>query len=148
MAEQIRNMDPRVKMIADHFGGTFPGEEKTPEFTTFLELVREGRLSVKVSGFERLYQGHGTGREGMRAIEPIVKAIVAAGPGHIIYGSDWPHTQLGVARKGKTDQQRLTDIEGFRDVPDDVHIEVLREWITDDEVWQKLFVTNSEKIFL
>ncbi|KAH9213276.1 hypothetical protein DL95DRAFT_524580, partial [Leptodontidium sp. 2 PMI_412] len=45
MAEQIRTMDPRVKMIADHFGGTFPGEEKTPEFTTFLELVREGRLS-------------------------------------------------------------------------------------------------------
>ncbi|KFY19952.1 hypothetical protein V491_04090, partial [Pseudogymnoascus sp. VKM F-3775] len=45
MAEQIRNMDPRVKMVADHFGGTFPGEDKTPEFATFLELVKEGRLT-------------------------------------------------------------------------------------------------------
>ena len=58
-----------------------------------------------------------------------------------------PHTQLGVSRKGKTDQQRLDDIEGFRDVPDDIHIQVLREWITDDATWQKLFVTNSEKLF-
>ncbi|PVH76435.1 amidohydrolase 2 [Cadophora sp. DSE1049] len=148
MASQIRTMDPRVKMIADHLGGTFPSEEATPEFATFLDLVREGLVTVKVSGFERLYQGRGRGRGGMGSIEPIVKAIVAAGPDRIIYGSDWPHTQLGVARKWKSDQQRLDDVEGFRDVPDDVHIEVLREWITDDEVWKKLFVTNSEKIFL
>ncbi|KAJ4370046.1 hypothetical protein N0V83_005810 [Neocucurbitaria cava] len=147
MAPIIRKMDPRIKLVADHFGGTFPGEEKTPEFQTFLELIREKRLFVKVSGFERLYEGHGVGRVGMEAIKPIVAAVVEAGPDQIVYGSDWPHTQLGVTRKGKTDQQRLDDIEGFREVPDDVHIEVLREWIKDDQTWQKLFVSNSEKLF-
>ena len=147
MADQIRGMDPRVKLVAHHLGGTFPGEEKTPEFATFLDLIREGRLSVKVSGFERLYNGHGTGRSGMKAIEGRARAIIAAGPDQIVFGSDWPHTQLGVARQGKTQQQRLDDVEGFREVPDDVHISVLREWVTDDAVWQKLFVTNSSKLF-
>jgi predicted TIM-barrel fold metal-dependent hydrolase len=147
MAGMIRTMDPRVKIIADHFGGTFPGEENTPEFRTFLELVKEKRLWVKVSGFERLYHGHGTGRDGMEAIKPIIQSVIEAGPDQIIFGSDWPHTQLGVTRKGKTDQQRLDEIEGFRDVPDDIHIQVLRDWITDDEVWQKLFVTNAERLF-
>jgi predicted TIM-barrel fold metal-dependent hydrolase len=147
MADMIRKMDPRIKMVADHFGGTFPGEENTPEFKTFIELVKEGRLNVKVSGFERLYHGYGTGREGMKAIEPIVKAVLEAGPDQIMFGTDWPHTQLGVSRKGKTDQQRLDDVEEFRAVQDDVHIQVLREWITDDAVWHKMFVTNPRKIF-
>ena len=147
MASLIRNLDPRIKMVADHFGGTFPGEENSPEFKTFIDLIKEKRIHVKVSGFERLYNGHGTGREGMKAIEPIVKAVIEAGPDQIVFGTDWPHTQLGVSRKGKTDQQRLDDIEDFREVPDDVHIQVLREWITDDEVWRKMFVDNAEKLF-
>ena len=42
MAGLIRNeIDPRIKMIADHMGGTFPGEENTEDFKVFLELVRE-----------------------------------------------------------------------------------------------------------
>lgn len=147
MADLVRNMDPRIRMVADHFGGTFPGDEQKEEFNTFLALIRGKRLYVKISGFERLYHSHGTGREGMKAIEPIVKAILKAGPDQVIYGSDWPHTQLGVARKGKTDQQRLDDIEDFREVPDDVHIQVLREWISDDADWLKLFVTNPQRLF-
>lgn len=147
MADMIRKMDPRIQMVADHFGGTFPGEEKTPEFQTFLELIREKRVHVKVSGFERLYHGHGSGRQGMKAIEPIAKAVIEAGPDQIVFGTDWPHTQLGVSRKGKTDQQRLDDVEEFREVPDLEHIQVLREWITDDAVWQKMFVTNPQRLF-
>ena len=89
MAPKIRKLDSRVKLVADHFGGTFPGDEKSDDFKTFLDLIKEKRLYVKVSGFERLYEGHGTGREGMKAIEPIVKAVVEAGPDQIVYGSDW-----------------------------------------------------------
>lgn len=145
MADMIRTMDPRVKMIADHFGGTFPGEENSPEFATFLDLVREKKVWVKVSGFERLYHGCETG---MEAIEPIVKAVIEAGPDQVIFGTDWPHTQLGVTRKGKTDQQRIDEVEGFREVNDDAHIRKLREWIPSDEAWQKLWVTNPNKLFL
>ncbi|KAI5920240.1 hypothetical protein F4810DRAFT_683973 [Camillea tinctor] len=144
MADVIRNLDPRVKMVADHFGSTFPGDEKTAEFQTLLSLVREKRLFVKISGFERLYHGDPAGIESLAVA---AKALIEAGPDQIMFGSDWPHTQLGVTRKGKTEEQRLKDIEGFREVDDQGHIEKLREWIPDEETWQKFWVTNPARLF-
>jgi predicted TIM-barrel fold metal-dependent hydrolase len=85
MAEFIRTeLDPRIKLTADHLGGTFPGEESLPEFETFLELIREKRIYVKLSGFERLYHGHAGGIE---TVTPIAKAIIAAGPDRIVFGT-------------------------------------------------------------
>ncbi|KAI1283476.1 hypothetical protein F5Y07DRAFT_349794 [Xylaria sp. FL0933] len=144
MADMIRKLDPRVKMVADHFGSTFPGDERTPEFQTFLDLVREKRLFVKISGFERLYHGHPAGID---SLEATAKAIIAAGPDQIMFGSDWPHTELGVVRKGKTVEQRLNDIEDFREVNDKGHIEKLREWIPDEGTWQKFWITNPSRLF-
>ena len=83
----------------------------------------------------------------MNAIEPISNAILKAGPDQVIFGTDWPHTQLGVSRRGKTDEQRLRDVEGYRDVDDAAHIRKLREFIQDDALWQKLFVSNAERLF-
>ncbi|KAH8670793.1 hypothetical protein BX600DRAFT_537109 [Xylariales sp. PMI_506] len=141
----VRNeLDPRVKLVADHFGGAFPGDETSNEFQKFLGLIRDGYVYVKLSGFERLYHGHD---KGIDTLEPIAKAIIGAGPERILYGSDWPHTQLGVSRKGKTDQQRLTDIEGFRSVDDDLHIRKLRSWISSDAVWHNLWVENPKRLF-
>jgi predicted TIM-barrel fold metal-dependent hydrolase len=144
MADDLRRMDPRTKIVADHFGAAFPGMEQTEEFKIFLELVRERRIYVKISGFERLYHGNS---KGIDALEPIAKAIFEIGSDQVLFGTDWPHTGLGVARQGKTDEQRLNEIEGFRDVPDAEHIRKLREWIPNEEVWQKLFVSNAERLF-
>ena len=83
----------------------------------------------------------------MEGVKPIATAIIEAGPDQIVFGTDWPHTQLGVSRKGKDDKQRLNDIEGFRDFDDTGHIRKLREWIPDEETWQKLWVKNPEKLF-
>lgn len=121
-----------------------PGEENTPEFATFLQLIRENRLSVKLSGFERLYHGN---PDGIDCLTPIVKAIVEAGPDQIMFGSDWPHTQLGFTRKGKTDTERLSNVEGFRQVDIPGHIKKLREWIPDDTTWHNFWVDNPQKLF-
>ncbi|KIW57168.1 hypothetical protein PV05_05759 [Exophiala xenobiotica] len=144
MADFIRSLDPRVKIVADHFGSTFPGDEKTPQFQTLLALIREKRLFIKISGFERLYHGNPAGID---SLTTAAKAIIEAGPDQIMFGTDWPHTQLGVTRKGKSDEQRLNEIEGFREVDDEGHIRKVREWIPDDETWQKLFVTNPQRLF-
>lgn len=79
-----RELDMRVKLVADHCGGTGPGEEKSEHFGKFLQMVSEGFLFVKLSGFDRLCAGHERGTE---AMEPIVKAIVEANPKRILYGS-------------------------------------------------------------
>lgn len=81
----IRNeIDPRVKLVADHFGKAAPGDEELEEFQVFLNLIRDGHVYVKLSGFERLYHGH---ESGIDALEPAAKAIIAAGPERILYGS-------------------------------------------------------------
>ena len=144
MAPMIRAMDPRIKMVADHIGGTFPGEEKTEAFATFLQLIKEKRIYVKFSGFERLYEGV-PGK--IESLTPIAVPILEAGPDRIMFGSDWPHTQLGISRKGKTDQQRLVDIEGFRTVDNTGHIVKLREWIKDEGTWQNFWCTTPRKVF-
>ena len=90
MAEMIRTeLDPRIKLVADHMGGTFPGEQELPEFATFLELIREKRIYVKLSGFERLYHGHARGIE---SVAPIAKAIIEAGPDRIVFGTGKYHS--------------------------------------------------------
>ena len=171
MAPMIRNdVDPRVKLIADHMGGAFPGDEKLEDFGVFLGLIRDGLLYVKLSGFERLYHGHSSG---MQTLESALKSVVAAGPERILYGSgmslidhprmssrclvhcmslnepilDWPHTQLGVSRKGKTDQQRLNEVEDFRHVEDRLHIETLRNWIAEESTWTRLWCDNPRRLF-
>lgn len=144
MADMIRQLDPRVKLVADHFGSAFPGDETTPEFQALLGLVRDGRLFVKISGFERLYYGD---PRGIDSLTPAARAIIEAGPEMVMFGTDWPHTQLGVTRKGKTHEQRLNDVEGFREVPDEDHIRKIREWIPDEETWRKFWVENPKKVF-
>lgn len=85
MDGMIRNeLNSKVKLVADHFGGTFPGDEKLEEFQVFLKLVRDGYVYVKLSGFERLYHGH---EQGIDTMKPIAKAIIASGPESILYGS-------------------------------------------------------------
>lgn len=145
LADTIRGLDPRVKIIADHLGTAFPGSQDTPEFQVLLSLIRERRLFVKMSGFDRLSHGH---QAGVESIAPIATAIIQAGPDQIIYGSDWPHTQLGITRSNKTDEQRLSEVEEFRAVDDDAHIQKLREWIPDDDTWRKLFIENPKRLFL
>jgi len=85
MADLIRReLDMRVKLIADHCGGTYPGQETTEDFKKFTDMVKDGFLFAKLSGFDRLYPGH---EGGMDSMEPIVKAIVEANPKRILYGS-------------------------------------------------------------
>jgi predicted TIM-barrel fold metal-dependent hydrolase len=113
-------------------------------FQTLFSLIREKRIFVKISGFERLYHGNPAG---INSLATTAKAIIEAVPDQILFGADWQHTPLGVTRKGKMDEQRLDEIEGFREVDGLAHIKKIREWIPDDEIWQKLFVTNPQRIF-
>lgn len=79
-----KELDSDVRIVADHCGGVFPGDEALPEFKTFISLIQDGYLNIKLSGFERLYhQKEG----GMESMKPIIKAIVQAGSKRIVFGS-------------------------------------------------------------
>jgi predicted TIM-barrel fold metal-dependent hydrolase len=143
LTDYLLKLDPRIKIIADHFGSAYPGHQSKAEFQAPLHLIIK-RIYIKLAAFERLYHEHS---EGIDTLGPIAKAIINAGPDKIMYASDWPHTQFSSFHKHKTREQILTDIEPFRKVPNGLHIEKLRELVKDYVVWRKLWVDNPNRVF-
>jgi len=141
IADVLRGLDPRVKVAADHCAHAYPGDEETDDFRTVLDLLKEGKLFVKLSALERSYGGYGGDID---SLAPIAKAYVEANPDQILYGTDWPFCARG---KPVNDVHEPSEFEDFREVPSEEHIRKLREWIPDEETWHKLFVTNPERLF-
>lgn len=144
LAPTVSALPPGTKVIADHWAGFKPGDGKSAEFAALVQLVSNRSIYVKLSAFERQYHGH---PEGIASLEPMAQALIEAGPGRLIFASDWPNTALASSRASKTKEERLDDIEGFRDVDHALHIKALRGWIKDEETWRRFWVETPASLF-
>lgn len=59
-----------------------------PGFQALLELVREGNTWIKISGANRV---SATDLPPYDDVKPMAEALVEAGPGRVLWGTDWPH---------------------------------------------------------
>jgi len=75
-------------IVVDHFGRPAAGAALPP---LLLELVASGRVWVKLSAAYRVSARAGPGHAD---VAPLVDALVAANPERLLWGSDWPHTEL------------------------------------------------------
>lgn len=144
-AVTIRALPPSTKIVADHWAGFRPGDEDTPEFASFLALVRDGRVHVKLSAFERQYHGHAGG---MAALKRMGQMLVAANPDRVLYASDWPNTALASSREGRSAEDRLRIVEEGRNPPHRAHVDALRESVGDEAVWRKIRVETPSRLFM
>lgn len=133
-----------TKIIADHWACLRPGDEDTPECLAILNLLRRKRIYMKLSSTERQSLKR---VDGVKAMRNLIDLLIEAGPDRLLYGSDWPHTALPGPRKGKTREQRLNDVENFRNVDLASHICLLRAWIQDEKIWQDMWVNTPSKLF-
>jgi len=77
-----------VTVVFDHFGGAQAAAGvQQPGFDALVSLVQSGKAYVKVSG---AYRGSTQG-PAYADMAPLAKALVAANPQRILWGSDWPH---------------------------------------------------------
>jgi predicted TIM-barrel fold metal-dependent hydrolase len=76
-----------VPIVVDHFGRPAAGAA-LPKLV--LDLVASGRVWVKLSAPYRIARPGRTHED----IQPLVDALVAANPERLLWGSDWPHTEL------------------------------------------------------
>ena len=85
-ATTLARLAERVEapIVVDHFGRPRAGEA-LPRL--LLDLVASGRVWVKLSAPYRI-----SGRED--DIRPLVDALLAANADRLVWGSDWPHTEL------------------------------------------------------
>ena len=94
-ADSLRDVAPilsrlPIPPVLDHMGlvAAAAGTDDAG-FQEMLRLIGEGLIWVKLSGLYRL-----SARPDLSDLEAQVKALIAANPERLIYGSDWPFVQF------------------------------------------------------
>jgi len=128
-----------VPAVFDHFGGAKAelGTDQ-PGFATLLELVKSGKAYVKISG---AYRASRLGPE-YPDCAPLARALIAANPGNIIWGTDWPHTN-----SSPTPGRKPTDVSPLHQIDDGRLLNQLVVWAPDAAIRQKILAENPARLY-
>ena len=100
---------------------------QAPGFQALLELVRRGNTWVKISGANRVSRGDLPPYDD---VAPMARALIEAGPGRILWGTDWPHPNKYVVNPNDAD---LVDAFG--------------EWVADERLRQAILVDTPAAFY-
>jgi predicted TIM-barrel fold metal-dependent hydrolase len=98
-----------------------------PGFQALLELVSAGNTWVKISGANRVSRGDLPPYDD---VMPMARALVSAGPGRVMWGTDWPHPNKYVANPNDAD---LVDAFG--------------EWVGDQRLREHIMVDTPAAFY-
>jgi 2-pyrone-4,6-dicarboxylate lactonase len=117
-----------VDVVIDHLG-YMPADKgvNNAGFRRLLKLVEANRCWVKLSAAYRLTSWP---TQGYAAVAPLARALVAANPQRMLWGSDWPHTDLRAAMPNDGDLLNL-----------------LAEWIDDETTRDDILVANPKRLY-
>lgn len=113
--------------IIDHMArvDATAGLEQEP-FQQLLELLRDERCWVKISGAERITAD---GKAPYDDVVPFAEALIAAAPERVLWGTDWPHPSV-------------------RSMPDDGDlVDLLARFAPDLETRNRILVENPERLY-
>jgi len=128
-----------VPIVFDHFGGaqTAAGLEQ-PGFPELVELVRSGKAYVKISG---AYRASTQGPDYPDAA-PFARALLAANPDRIVWGTDWPHPD-SVTPPGR----KPTEVTPLLQIDDGRLLNQLAVWAPDAAIRKKVLVYNPARLY-
>ena len=138
--EGIKNqvMAAPMPVVFDHFGGAQAALGLSqPGFDTLLNLVRAGKAYVKISAPYR----SSTQPPDYADVAAFAKALIAANPQRMLWGSDWPHPAAPVAHRP------VTDITPLWQVDDGRIFNRLPLWAPDPAVRKTILVENPAKLY-
>ena len=128
----------RLPVVIDHFGGAQAKKGiEQPGFADLLELVRAGKAYVKISAAYR----SSTQEPDYADVTPLAKALIAANPDRIVWGTDWPHPH------GSRPGYKPTDISPFFPIDDGRLLNQLPMWAPDAGVRRKILVENPVRLY-
>jgi predicted TIM-barrel fold metal-dependent hydrolase len=119
----------QVPIVIDHMGrvDVSLGTDQEP-FRVLLDLVRENHIWVKLTGADRVTKSGAPYDD----VVPFAKALVAAAPDRMIWGTDWPHSAYFDASK----------------MPNDgILMNLLRSFVPDSALRDKILVENAASLF-
>jgi predicted TIM-barrel fold metal-dependent hydrolase len=128
-----------VTVVFDHFGGAQAAQGvEQPGFSDLVELVRSGKAYVKISG---AYRASKLAPEYPDVI-PFAKALIAANPDRVIWGTDWPHPDP-VTPPGK----QPTDVTPMLQIDDGRLFNQLPVWAPDAGIRRRILVDNPVRLY-
>jgi predicted TIM-barrel fold metal-dependent hydrolase len=128
-----------VPVVFDHFGGAQAalGVEQ-PGFSDMLDLVKSGKAYVKISG---AYRASKLGPDFADAA-PLARALIAANPDRIVWGTDWPHPDSSTVPGRKP-----TDIAPLFQIDDGRLLNQLPVGAPDAATRKKILVDNPVRLY-
>jgi predicted TIM-barrel fold metal-dependent hydrolase len=117
-----------IPVSVGHVGYTRTSEGlEHPGYRDFLAMLRDGFGWVKLTG---PYRVSAQERVPYNDVAPFVKAVVAAAPDRIVWGSDWPHVMV------------------TRPMPNDGDLlDVLGQWVPDATLRRRILVDNPQRLY-
>jgi predicted TIM-barrel fold metal-dependent hydrolase/predicted NBD/HSP70 family sugar kinase len=136
----LRDEVPRlgVPIVFDHFGGAqAEGGIDQPGFAALLALVGAGHAYVKVSGAYRSSEK----APAYDDMAPLARALIAANPERILWGTDWPHPHA--AAPGAA----LDRVTPFYDIDNGLALNQLLLWAPKAAIRRKILVENPARLY-
>lgn len=127
-----------VPVVFDHFGGARAelGPDP-PGFGDLVSLVRSGRAYVKISAAYRSSK-----LADYADIIPLAKALIAANPDRVLWGTDWPHPNPVPPPGGKP-----TDVTPHLQIDDGRLLNQLPIWAPHPATRRKILVDNPAELY-
>lgn len=110
-----------VPLVVDHIGHCRADKGLAqPGMDALLRLVESRNVFVKLSGAYRV-----SALPDYADVDDIARALIAAGPDRMVWGSDWPHVG------GTRDPNARDRVQPFLPIDDGVQLNALARWAPD-----------------
>ena len=128
-----------VPIVIDHFGGAQASLGiRQPGFEALVNLVRAGAAYVKISGSYR----SSIQPPDYPDVAPLAKALIAANPRRILWGTDWPHPD-----SAQVASRKATDVAPLLQIDDGRVFNQLAVWAPDAALRKIILVENPAKLY-
>jgi predicted TIM-barrel fold metal-dependent hydrolase len=126
-AELIRRIP--LPVVIDHFANVHStGGKEEADFKILNDLLGEQHVWLKISGADRLLS-RGARYED---VVPLARALIARAPDRIIWGTDWPHSNIFTAGQIPNDGDLMS---------------MLADFAPDETVRRRILVDNPARLF-
>lgn len=122
-------------VVIDHMARVNPADGlDQPAFQLLLDLMKDKKFWVKVTGADKLCKTEVHSYFGVPFIDvvPFARALIAAAPDRVIWGTDWPHSNNFAPGKTPNDGDLL---------------DLLGEFAPDEGTRKKILVDNPAKLY-
>lgn len=118
-------------IVADHVASATPEDLGCSALEDFIDLLRSGRVYVKISALHRRSPGN------LELMAPIVRALAEAAPRSLLWGSDWPHVNT----------KHNDHAEGpLANVNASYELDLVKSWLSEHQR-QDMLANNPQRLF-